>query len=237
MRRDDGELLLPKESSMLEKMTNSLYSICFGPKESLPDSLDSEQRVVVVGNQQRFSFRSNFVKTSKYEIYNFLPKFLLEEFNPATKVANCYFLAIASLQCIRQISNTNGVPTTLIPLFFVVLVDGFFHILEDISRHRADREANSSISRKYDKSIGQFVQTMWSEISVGDLIMVQSREPIPCDMILVGVSEKEGMPPQGAAYVETKSLDGETNLKMRNALPSTYKLVMPHYVFYLYPDP
>jgi magnesium-transporting ATPase (P-type) len=56
--------------------------------------------------------------------------------------------------------------------------------------------------------------------------MVQSREPIPADMILVGVSEKLATAPQGAAYVETKSLDGETNLKMRNALPSTYKLVI-----------
>lgn len=41
---------------------------------------------------------SNMVRTSKYKWYNFLPKFLWEEFNPASKVANVYFLFIAGLQ-------------------------------------------------------------------------------------------------------------------------------------------
>ena len=40
----------------------------------------------------------NMVRTAKYEYYNFLPKFLWEEFNPATKIANVYFLFIAALQ-------------------------------------------------------------------------------------------------------------------------------------------
>lgn len=38
------------------------------------------------------------IRTSKYEYYNFLPRFLWEEFNPATKIANVYFLFIAVLQ-------------------------------------------------------------------------------------------------------------------------------------------
>ena len=38
------------------------------------------------------------VRTAKYEYYDFLPKFLWEEFNPATKIANVYFLFIAALQ-------------------------------------------------------------------------------------------------------------------------------------------
>lgn len=41
------------------------------------------------------------VRTAKYEFYNFLPKFLWEEFNPATKIANVYFLFIAALQASR----------------------------------------------------------------------------------------------------------------------------------------
>lgn len=38
------------------------------------------------------------VRTAKYEYYDFLPRFLWEEFNPATKIANVYFLFIAALQ-------------------------------------------------------------------------------------------------------------------------------------------
>lgn len=41
---------------------------------------------------------ANMIRTAKYEYYNFLPKFLWEEFNPATKIANVYFLFIAVLQ-------------------------------------------------------------------------------------------------------------------------------------------
>lgn len=41
------------------------------------------------------------VRTAKYEYYDFLPRFLWEEFNPATKIANVYFLFIAALQVWR----------------------------------------------------------------------------------------------------------------------------------------
>ena len=76
----------------------------------LQDLAERPQRIVKVGREQDFSFCDNFVKTSKYELWNFLPKFLMEEFNPKTKIANCYFLLISGLQCIGPISNTGGIP-------------------------------------------------------------------------------------------------------------------------------
>ena len=48
------------------------------PKPRVEDLLERPKRLISVGNDQNFTFRSNFVKTSKYEIYNFIPKFLLE---------------------------------------------------------------------------------------------------------------------------------------------------------------
>lgn len=53
---------------------------------------------VNVSDSQETEFVSNMVRTAKYEYYDFLPKFLWEEFNPATKIANVYFLFIAALQ-------------------------------------------------------------------------------------------------------------------------------------------
>jgi hypothetical protein len=114
------------------------------PKPNEEDLLERSQRVIAIGEEQSYSFCNNFVKTSKYEMYNFIPKFLLEEFNPKTKVANCYFLLIAALQCFRPISNTNGIPTTLVPLLGVVAVDGLFQVLEDISRHKAGNPNSNS---------------------------------------------------------------------------------------------
>lgn len=47
---------------------------------------------------QETEFFPNMVRTSKYKFYSFLPIFLWEEFNPAAKIANVYFIFIAVLQ-------------------------------------------------------------------------------------------------------------------------------------------
>jgi magnesium-transporting ATPase (P-type) len=44
---------------------------------------------------------------------------------------------------------------------------------------------------------------------------------IPADIVILGVADKS-VSGQGICYVETKSLDGETNLKIRSALPNTF---------------
>lgn len=49
-------------------------------------------------------------------------------------------------------------------------------------------------------------------IFAGDIVFVRNREMIPADLILLA-SANEG----GSAYVETSSIDGETNLKLRNS--------------------
>ena len=45
--------------------------------------------------------------------------------------------------------------------------------------------------------------------------MINNREAVPCDVLIMGVDEPISQSPAGVAYVETKSLDGETNLKIR----------------------
>eukprot|EP00986_Skeletonema_menzelii_P004760 scaffold1665_cov149-Skeletonema_menzelii.AAC.10 len=49
-------------------------------------------------------------------------------------------------------------------------------------------------------------------ILAGDIVFVRNREMIPADLILLA-SANDG----GNAYVETSSIDGETNLKLRNS--------------------
>jgi phospholipid-transporting ATPase len=186
------------------------------PRPTAEDLAENPQRIVIVGDEQDYLFKDNSIKTSKYEIYDFLPKFLFEEFNPNTKIANCYFLFIAALQCVPQISNTGGYPTTLIPLVGVLIIAAVLKIMEDIERHKADNKANSSIAEVFDPSTNEFVQKLWWQIEVGSYVRIKSRESIPADLIVVQVWEPNPELPKGACYVETKSLDGETNLKFRS---------------------
>lgn len=195
------------------------------PRPTDQDLKDRPVRHVKINADQAYHFHCNMVKTSKYEWYNFLPKFLLEEFNPKTKIANCYFLIISALQCIPAISNTQGYPTTMVPLTAVVSVNAVLQLLEDLSRHRADKEANASTTLRLNRSTAQFEIVKWSDIVIGDCLKIVSREQIPADLLILGVSEKSPASPQGLCYVETKSLDGETNLKIRLAMPNTYDKV------------
>lgn len=202
------------------------------PNSTEEDLLDRQKRVIKLGTEQQFSFCNNFVKTSKYEPWTFLPKFLLEEFDPSSKVANCYFLMISALQTVPQISNTSGLPTTLIPLLFVVMVDAIFQIFEDVGRHRADTAANSSPACRYSPATDRWSECLWSDLAVGDYVKISTREMIPADVIIISVAEKTA-PAQGICYVETKSLDGETNLKIRTALPCTMSKVSICYRLYV----
>lgn len=192
-----------------------------------PEDLELKpNRIVNVGIEQDYLFCNNSIKTSKYEYYNFFPRFLLEEFNPKQKIANCYFLIISGMQVIPAITNTNGYPTTLIPLFFVLLISGIFKVMEDLERHKSDRLANSSPTLIFNREIGTFEESLWSDIQVGDLVKVNAREIIPADMVVFQVCEPNPDAAKGICYVETKSLDGETNLKMRNVLPCLLGKVM-----------
>ncbi|KAG2138285.1 hypothetical protein DEU56DRAFT_886925 [Suillus clintonianus] len=58
-------------------------------------------------------------------------------------------------------------------------------------------------------------KTKWEDIRVGDFVKIMDNEPIPADILICATSDEENV-----AFVETKNLDGETNLKSRNACPA-----------------
>ncbi|KNE64610.1 phospholipid-translocating P-type ATPase, flippase [Allomyces macrogynus ATCC 38327] len=65
-------------------------------------------------------------------------------------------------------------------------------------------------------------QVPWAAVRVGDLVQLRNNDPIPADLVLLATSEKNG-----AAYVETKSLDGETNLKLKLGMPEFSHVTSP----------
>ncbi|KAI0766330.1 phospholipid-translocating P-type ATPase [Trametes elegans] len=57
--------------------------------------------------------------------------------------------------------------------------------------------------------------SIWEDLRVGDIVKITDDEPLPADILICATSEDENV-----AYVETKNLDGETNLKSRSACPA-----------------
>ena len=93
----------------------------------------------------------------------------------------------------------------------VLFVTAVKEVWEDFQRLKQDRQINR---RKVLVLRGnRWTETMWLDIKVGDLVKVENKEPFPADLVLLTSSEDQGM-----AYIETSNLDGETNLKVRNAL-------------------
>lgn len=56
--------------------------------------------------------------------------------------------------------------------------------------------------------------TVWEDVKVGDVVKIMDNESIPADILICATSEEENV-----AFIETKNLDGETNLKSRSANP------------------
>lgn len=59
----------------------------------------------------------------------------------------------------------------------------------------------------------RFKKDTWKSLNVGDFVRIYKDDDLPADVIVLSTSDADG-----ACYVETKNLDGETNLKVRQAL-------------------
>ncbi|WRT65198.1 uncharacterized protein IL334_002141 [Kwoniella shivajii] len=57
-------------------------------------------------------------------------------------------------------------------------------------------------------------RTIWEDVKVGDFVKIYDGDQFPADIVICATSEEEDV-----AYIETKNLDGETNLKSRNGVP------------------
>lgn len=89
--------------------------------------------------------------------------------------------------------------------------------LTDAMDEEEDDEAAAALKLTY-----HWRTTAWKNIRVGDIIRLQNDEPIPADVILLSTSE-----PDCVCYVETKNLDGETSLKLKQGAVETSWLDRP----------
>jgi P-type E1-E2 ATPase len=99
--------------------------------------------------------------------------------------------------------------------------------IEDRRRQKSDARENNSVVLRVEagpegepgsevnpllKKVHEARQVFWRQLRTGDIIKVTRDSYFPADLTLLKSSQ-----PKGICFVETKSLDGETNLKNKMA--------------------
>ncbi|KAG3280808.1 ATPase phospholipid transporting 8B3 [Ictidomys tridecemlineatus] len=160
----------------------------------------------------RDKYKTNVIRTAKYSILSFLPLNLYEQFR---RVSNLYFLFIIILQAMPEISTLPWL-TLFAPLVCLLAIRAARDLMDDIGRHRSDKAINN---RPCQILTGKrFSWKKWKDLCVGDVVRLSKDSIVPADLLLLASTE-----PSSLCYVETVDIDGETNLKFRQALPATHE--------------
>ncbi|GAA0151878.1 primary active transporter [Lithospermum erythrorhizon] len=167
-------------------------------------------------NSEDSSYRSyvdNYVSTTKYTLASFLPKSLYEQFR---RVANFYFL-VTGILAFTALSPYSPV-SAIVPLLVIISATMVKEGVEDWKRKQQDIQINNR-KVKVHQGDGTFHQSEWKNLKVGDIVKVEKDEFFPADLLLLSSSYEDAV-----CYVETMNLDGETNLKLKQALDVTSSL-------------
>ncbi|WOL02907.1 phospholipid-transporting ATPase 9 isoform X1 [Canna indica] len=153
------------------------------------------------------NYGSNYVSTTKYTVATFFPKSLFEQFR---RVANIYFLFTGCLS-FTSLAPYSAI-SAILPLIVVIGATMVKEAIEDWRRYQQDIEVNNR-KVKVHHGGGKFEYKEWKNLRVGDIVKVEKDKFFPADLVMLSSSFDDGI-----CYVETMNLDGETNLKMKQAL-------------------
>ncbi|KAI0056859.1 phospholipid-translocating P-type ATPase [Artomyces pyxidatus] len=202
-----------QRSSLLQRVSRSSKekdksrSVPFRP----PDKLQSH-------------FPPNIVRNQKYSVFTFLPIVFYEQFK---FFFNLYFLLVALSQFVPAL-KIGFIATYIAPLAFVLLVTMGKEAYDDYKRNLRDREANSArylvlgppdSAHDVEDAMPHTRAVPSSSIRVGDLVVLEKNQRVPADLVLLRTSDHSG-----TCFIRTDQLDGETDWKLRVAVPSTQKL-------------
>ncbi|KAH7328733.1 phospholipid-translocating P-type ATPase [Stachybotrys elegans] len=202
--------------------------------------LKLEHEKPLIDSRRGLSYTSNAIRTSRYTVWDFIPKQLFFQFS---RVGNFYFLCVGIPQMIPGLSTT-GTYTTILPLLFFVCVTIAKEGFDDYRRHRLDVVENANFANvlgREDHYTGQAEPSgffrKWNPFI--PKITAKPR-PVPDEEFegikwvpvrwkdikvgdVIRLSRDEPVPADivllysdgenGLAHIETMALDGETNLK------------------------
>jgi phospholipid-translocating ATPase len=89
-----------------------------------------------------------------------------------------------------------------------------------LNQYQQSLRSESSVGvidwRKRTAGSARWERTLWKKLEVGDIVLLRDNDQVPADIVVLSTSDPEGM-----CYLETKNLDGETNLKPRKSVRVT----------------
>ncbi|KAI0659521.1 aminophospholipid-transporting P-type ATPase [Cubamyces menziesii] len=169
-------------------------------------------------------FPPNVVRNQKYNVFTFLPLVLYEQFK---FFFNLYFLLVALSQFVPAL-KIGFIVTYVAPLAFVLTVTLGKEAYDDYKRNLRDREANSQkylvldpteYSESTPEGLPHTRSVPSSALRVGDLVLLEKNQRVPADLVLLRTSDSSG-----TCFIRTDQLDGETDWKLRVAVPACQKL-------------
>ncbi|KAK5649128.1 hypothetical protein RI129_004020 [Pyrocoelia pectoralis] len=214
--KEDIPLIVKSQSEPFFSCLCSMWRRCCGPREL-------RSRTIHLGKPTLGQFPANTIRNQKYNIITFLPIVLFQQFK---FFLNLYFLIMATSQFVPDI-RIGYLYTYWGPLCFVLFVTICREAVDDLRRHKRDQEVNNQKCKRLVRNTDKGFETVpASKLKVGDLIIVDKDERVPADLLLLRTSEKSG-----AVFVRTDQLDGETDWKLRLAVPVTQKLASDRQLF------
>lgn len=169
---------------------------------------DTEWREIAIGTGGKFDasgYPRNEINNRRYSLLTFVPMSLFNQFR---LFFNIFFLAVAVSQFVPML-QVGFIFIYFAPLAFVVSLSMAKEAADDLQRWWRDRKANSEQYETVQED-GSIKVIPASEIRVGTLLQIHSKQRIPADCILLHTTEKSG-----ASFVRTDQLDGETDWKLR----------------------
>lgn len=109
-----------------------------------------------------------------------------------------------------------------------------------LAQYQQSAHSQSSVGvvdwRKHPGGASRWERTLWKKLEVGDIVLLRDNEQVPADIVVLATSDADGM-----CYLETKNLDGETNLKPRKSVKATSTIMSEEDIerssFYLDSEP
>ena len=157
-------------------------------------------------NPKNFTKFENTIKNQKYNLITFFP---LALFNQFRYFNNQFYLLMAISQFIPEL-KVGFLFSYVAPLTFVLFVTLLREAIDDIKRYKRDKEQNSQVFIRIDMNGNKKIFS--KDIQIGDLIEINKGQRIPADILIIKSYDKN-------IYIKTDQLDGETDWKLRKAIP------------------